>query len=213
MARGHSLCGNRRFWEIEVRVPVSSGTMLCHEASLRLGLTGFRSPLPVLLLKELGTNEHVGCTGEVCLAAMTVWKSFIVRNHLRMTCSDNPWWLQQISSWWANWTEFLLLFLQSENAGCWRMFTQVRNFIARLKILVSRVRHLLKYYSCSVTWKIILELLPHFLRQVISKHFLGGFEKCSKWRHRCLKEQWFYSMLLLHNYTLVNIFRDYQSFF
>lgn len=152
------------FERFEVRVPVSSGALLCHEASLRLGLTGPRSPLPVLLLKEWGTDEHVGCTGAVCLAAMTVWKSFIVRNHLRMTCSDNPWWLQHISSSWANWAEFLLLFLQSGNAGRWRMFTQVRNFRARLKILVSRVRHLLKYHSCSVTWKIILDLLPHLLR-------------------------------------------------
>lgn len=40
---------------------------------------------PVLNLKGLRINEHVGSTIEVCVTAMTIWKSFIVSNHLRMT--------------------------------------------------------------------------------------------------------------------------------
>lgn len=39
---------------------------------------------PVLVLKGLQVIEHVGSTIEVCLTTMMIWKSFIVRDHLRM---------------------------------------------------------------------------------------------------------------------------------
>lgn len=58
--------------------------VLCYEQVSGLACleTGFlSSPYP-----QGRINEHVGSTLEVCLAAMTIWKSFIDRYHPRMTC-------------------------------------------------------------------------------------------------------------------------------
>ena len=90
---------------------------------------------PVFNLNGWRINEHVGSTIDVCLAAMTIGKSCIVRSSEEDLLAGAG--LQQISSWWAYWTKFLLSLFFCEDTVRWRLrvFTQVRIFIRQMENL------------------------------------------------------------------------------